>query len=504
MSGIGDYIHARWENYQRYGLGAGTPGDKNASMALYRARQNIKAMSAATKTNLNTVALEEYLSGFMHTKQYGTGNTNLTPEEISQHQKYFSQLVQSKIPTLAASLDLQSGTNIDFYTKAKGINLKQTGVREKTRAEVQMTIQALLYEIDSAINSGNGNIKQLNALKARGDKLVKRLELLRKESASQLVSFNTVIRTGETAKDIFAEYNSYIKSLRQPTMKDYGDLAELYFAYALSAVTGVAKSGIKDLMDGFVVGGSQVDTVGFQNLSSFINTEVMIEDLSGIQNFDNQSKGSRWQANANGYTVNLTQKGSRSQQTVDIAIDFQGDYNSIQKFGTNNFNASVKNSGNISNIKILDKYPLSAAFALFDSTFVNHYLNLISTHTDGGKGDATHMSKAIEYGVALRALSGARDMNNSMGLSLSNCLIINDRKSHRVRVFTTDRIMRNIANNLEKHIHTHGMPTSISQSWVGRSNSWEKASQRIAHLLAATHQFKLTMSLKNVSNMQLL
>jgi hypothetical protein len=40
-------------------------------------------MSASTKTNLNTVALEEYLSGFMHTKQYGTGNTNLTPEEIS-------------------------------------------------------------------------------------------------------------------------------------------------------------------------------------------------------------------------------------------------------------------------------------------------------------------------------------------------------------------------------------------------------------------------------------
>jgi hypothetical protein len=71
------------------------------------------------------------------------------------------------------------------------------------------------------------------------------------------------------------------------------------------------------------------------------------------------------------------------------------------------------------------------------------------------------MSKAIEYGVALRALSGARDMNNSMGLSLSNCLIINDRKSHRVRVFTTDRIMRNIATNLDKHIHTHGMPVSI-------------------------------------------
>jgi hypothetical protein len=39
-------------------------------------------------------------------------------------------------------------------------------------------------------------------------------------------------------------------------MKDYGDLAELYFAYALSTATGVAKSGIKDLMDGFVVGSS--------------------------------------------------------------------------------------------------------------------------------------------------------------------------------------------------------------------------------------------------------
>jgi hypothetical protein len=99
--------------------------------------------------------------------------------------------------------------------------------------------------------------------------------------------------------------------------------------------------------------------------------------------------------------------------------------------------ASVKNVKGFSNIRILSDTPLSSAFALFDTNFVNHYLNLIASHPDGTDGRFTEKyNETIEMGLALRALSGIRDRGNTLGLDLSDCLIVNN-KGKGIRVVDT-------------------------------------------------------------------
>lgn len=499
MSGIGDYVHARWSNYQRFGIGRNTKGSSSASAALSAARQNIKTTSNLTQTTLKADALSKFLTGFIYGKV--NGKTVLTPAEIKAQEQYFASLVSSKLPNIAAGLSLEGG--IKPYTKARQINLKNSqGIRESSRKEAEYTISALLYEIQMAMNSPNANLAKLTALQSQGQNVLRKLQGLKMSASTDLVSYQAVATTGEVAKDIFIEYNNLIRAIRQPTQKDYGDLAEQYIAFATASASGVAQEEISKLMAGFVVGGRTAQTAGYRNVSSFINTDVLIEDLSQSQNNNNSSGGAKWSASTNGYTVNLEQKGSRSQQTVDLSIAFSSEQ--AKKFGVDSINASIKNTrSGIGSIKILDGYPLSAAFALFNTDFVNHYLNLIATHIDGGAGNVDNYNKMIEYGVALRALSGARDMNNAMGMSLSDCLIINDKKSSSVKVINTKSIMNKLnSKNLHHYIHTSGLPTSIGQSWVGNSkHSWDNASKRIAHLLATTHQFKLTMTLKNVNQL---
>lgn len=499
MSGIGDYVHARWSNYQRFGIGRNTKGASSASTALSAARQNIKSTANLTKTTLKTNELSKFLTGFIYGKV--NGKTVLTPTEIKAQEQYFASLVSSKLPNIAAGLSLEGGINP--YTKAKQINLKNSqGIRESSRKEAEYTIAALLYEIQMAMNNPNANLTKLTALQTQGQNVLNKLQSLRMSASTDLVSYQATILTGETAKDIFIEYNNLVKAIRQPTQKDYGDLAEQYIAFATASASGIAQEEVAKLMSGFVVGGRTVQTAGYKNISNFINTNVLIEDLNQSKTSNNSSSGAKWSTSTNGYTVNLEQKGSRSQQTVDLSIAFSSEQ--AKKFGVDSINASIKNArSGINSIKILDGYPLSAAFALFNTDFINHYLNLIATHIDGGSGNVENYNKMIEYGVALRALSGARDMNNSMGMSLSDCLIINDKKSSCVRVFNTQSIMNKLnSKNLHNYIHTSGLPSSIGQAWVGNSkHSWDNASKRIAHLLAATHQFKLTMTLKNINNL---
>lgn len=106
-------------------------------------------------------------------------------------------------------------------------------------------------------------------------------------------------------------------------------------------------------------------------------------------------------------------------------------------FGIDKLRASVKNVKGLSNIHILSEAPLSSAFALFDTNFVNHYLNLIATHPDGNGGAfADKYNETMAMGLALRALSGVRDRGNTLGVDIADCLIVNV-KGRGIRVVDT-------------------------------------------------------------------
>lgn len=60
--------------------------------------------------------------------------------------------------------------------------------------------------------------------------------------------------------------------------------------------------------------------------------------------------------------------------------------------------------------------------------------------------------------------------------------------------------MNSIYGNLKEYVRVTGMPSSIGQSWVGYESkpNTHNAYARIGKLIAATHAFKISLSLKKL------
>lgn len=509
MAGIGEYVHYRFKNYQRFGLGYNTVGSKSAAAALVSARQDLKMLNKYTVSTIQTQEIEKFLNDLTYSNaDVSLKNLSLTAGEIEQHKTHFVSLIQAKIPELEkvlGSLNLggtSSGTgNIGGLSK---INLNnKLGVTSATVGKAQMDLMSLMNSLQaqrSSFEKGSASRLELNKILLEAKRLYIKLGQLTSDLSRQVISYDQTIRnTDFSAKALFVQYNELIKLASQPTMKQYGDIAELFFQYMVSAASGMSQAQLDDLVAPLTAGSHRVATIGIPNISTLVNIDSVIEGL-------NKSKTSgitsnKWTSSRNnGYTVNLTQNGSTSQQTVDIVIDFSNNKNAMAAFGIDKLRASVKNVKGLSNIHILSEAPLSSAFALFDTNFVNHYLNLIATHPDGNGGAfVDKYNETIEMGLALRALSGIRDRGNVLGVDISDCLIVNN-KGKGVRVVDTSTLMNCIYSNLRDYVRATGMPTSIGQDWVGYASkpSTDNAYARIGKLIAATHAFKISLTLKKL------
>lgn len=509
MAGIGEYVHYRFKNYQRFGLGYNRAGSKSAAAALVSARQDLRMLNKYAVSTIQTQEIEKFLNDLTYSDtDVSLKNLSLTASEIEEHKAHFVSLIQAKIPELEKVLGSLSlgGTNSNTGS-VKGlskINLNnKLGVTSATVGKAQMDLMTLMNSLQAqraSFAKGSASRQELNKILLDAKRLYVKLGQLASDLSRQVISYDQTIKnTDFSAKALFAQYNELIKLASQPTMKQYGDIAELFFQYMISAASGMGQAQLDDLVAPLTAGSQRVATVGIPNISTLVNINTTIDGLNKTKTSGVSSN--KWSSSGNnGYTVNLTQDGSTSQQTVDIVIDFSNNKNAMAAFGIDKLKASVKNVKGLSNIHILSEAPLSSAFALFDTNFINHYLNLIATHPDGNGGAfVDKYNETIEMGLALRALSGIRDRGNTLGIDISDCLIVNN-KGKGVRVIDTQTLMNSIYGNLREYVRATGMPTSIGQDWVGYPSkpSTNNAYARIGKLIAATHAFKISLTLKKL------
>ena len=106
-------------------------------------------------------------------------------------------------------------------------------------------------------------------------------------------------------------------------------------------------------------------------------------------------------------------------------------------------------------------------------------------------------TETIKKGIAVRALSGARDVDNVANNALSDVFIVNDRSAQMVRVYSTRDLIDRIWGDIDRYANVKGMPAGrIPMSWFGDSPDQGAAEDRIANLLANVHAFKISMALK--------
>lgn len=518
MGGIGEYVHYRFSNYQKFGTAyKGEHSSISAAAALGQARTQLKSMIKSSTQTMNTKEIETFLNSLIYGSSGASiGNISLSASEIEDHKKYFTQLIQEKIPRLGAVLDSVGLNNISSSGTVGGLDKLPTsatnkiGVMSHTVGKAQNNMLTLINAFKAQqedFERGSTDWNRLNALMQEVNTLYSQLGALQADYQGRVITFTQKVSSSNgktiTAEDLFKRYNELIKLASQPTMKDYGDIAEIYFQYMLNAAAQSTKGGLKEVLSPLTTAGQKnVATIGLPNISSEVNVEVLLSELNMGKNLEsNNNRGGRWKAEADGYGVDIYQKGSTSQQTVDIAVKFRKNSRIAKAFGVNDLKASVKNVGKFKQISILKEAPLSSAFALFDTNFVNHYLNLLASHPDssGGGSAGKKYSDTIKLGMALRALQGRRDASNSLGLDLSDCLIVN-KKGYGIKIIDTHTLMTNIYHNLDNYISVKGMPSVISQSWSGYKNRPNKgdAYTRIAKLIAATNAIKLSLTLKQL------
>jgi hypothetical protein len=82
----------------------------------------------------------------------------------------------------------------------------------------------------------------------------------------------------------------------------------------LNAAAQSAKGGLKEVLSPLTTAGQKnVATIGLPNISSEVNVEVLLSELNKGKNLEsNNNRGGRWKAEADGYGVDIYQKGSTS------------------------------------------------------------------------------------------------------------------------------------------------------------------------------------------------
>lgn len=510
---IGDYVHARGENYRLYGTGykSHEGGDFESSVA--QASQEAYAHIKKTQQATQTEKLSQFLTSLVYHKDtgYQGDKLSISPQQIEALEQEFLKLIEAKFPTLEANLN-----NLTFESAIKGGGVNSNtlntgtskGVEKQTLENARANLDKIIQNIGKLQGKNAGT--QLQQMYAEAQQLSARMSSLISAADGRAAgSFISSTAKGGADNDLLTQYNSLIKSIQPPTKEQMGTLAEAYFAFMLQAASGVVDITVDELFDTFVTGAKSATNV-IHNIRSDIGANLAVKMNTSVTKTGKQkvASGNQMQWVWDEQTGSLTWSGG-AQGTVDIALNFAEDSALAQEFGVNKLNGSVKNyqsidgfmnykTGETEGVHIVSGYPLLSALMLYNTNFTNHYLNLIAAHEDGINFNVPEeATDTIKKGIAVRALSGAKDVDNISNNALSDIFIVNDRSAQVVRVYSTKDLIDRIWGDVDRFATVKGMPAGrIPMSWFGDSPDQGAAEDRIANLLANVHSFKISMALK--------
>lgn len=511
MGQIGNYVHAHGANYNSFWLGRKERAGMSVGQAITQANQDAYAHIKKTNANLKAQDLSEFLTHLIYNKGDLTkGNLSIDANQIKALEDQFEQLINEKFPQLQAHLD-----NLSFSSAVKmGGDFKKVstttkeGVEKGTLDRIASDLDLLLNNLKNITKSNSKNkLSKLTELQSKAEALKSQMATLiaKNKNARSVHSRIASTAQGGADNDLLVQYNELIKSIQGPTNEQLGTLAEAYFAFMLQSLSGTTEITTDQLFNQFVTGAKGSGQV-LSNIDLGIGAMLQTKMNTSIDSKTGKTKvasGGQMQWQWDQSTGKMQWTGT-SQGTVDMSLTFPEDSELANAFGVNKLNASIKNYASTAGfqgggVHIIRGYPLLSALMLFNTDFVNHYLNLIASHEidDVNFKIPSSMNETIQKGIAVRALSGARDMGNINNDLLSDAFIVNAREEARVYVYTTKDLIDKLWSNIQTYTELEGMPGGlVSMKWLGGDPDASAAGERIANLLADIHAFKLSMSLK--------
>lgn len=538
MAGIGDYVHFHAINYDIYGISRIGNPSISAENALINSHEKLKRLvqQQAQGKKVKTDEISTFLTQFVYPPNdgnYDWSSINSMNQQLFEASKQELQRAldekYSGFEVLLNNLSLKGyGSEVDKLMaqlqKYQGVGVQKQGAIRRSNLESLINntlknVQTGLEELKKQVQAQRLPVKEINAkitdLKHLGNKLSAGLQKYNNENRG-LVYFRYNQGQGNLNPlgRALQELNKFAKVNLTPTKKDFGDLAEMAFAYALSVAGRKIDATVDDLTyktlvekTGAVTGGQRSKTF-VQGFSQYVDLELVNAEINEIMlnnakanNADTKKLHAPYKIEKNGTVL---QSINETQDTVDISVTLENDeFLETENNKIKQLNASIKNVANLkAGVHVLGGSPLLNVLQLGTPDFINHYLNILALQANSitAKNNLKDYQTEVKYMSGVRALSGIRGMDTG-GIKYSDAIIINDRASKHVYVWETNDLLDQL-DKLQKiseviQIESGGLPSSLNNQWKGNKKySTESAIGRISYLIAQLHQYKLFVTLK--------
>lgn len=483
MGTIGEYVHYREKQYRQFGIGRSKPRGLSYNKAYSQAKEDLSFLVGQTNLKkLNIKSIEKAMQSTRNRLSQWKKN----PSALDVYDEYFIKAVEAHF--------LQKGQKINLETMTPE-TLGSLLEEEKMRYNKQHDGKPPYFTQQTILKFGQTVTKLYDKLAelqreglmdvATASDIEKRVIDCQNELARVLSSLSSPTKIPVASIEyIFQNYNQIIGEYSKPLPKDIGDLGEVFAMYAAARAAGKIDDELYDLIDQFLISptSQRRSSTTYKLIGLKEKTDVYKEIFS---NFSVQQR--------NGSYVLVTP--GAAQDTIDIEVDYENKGTLL---------ASVKNIRTISKpIHILNGAPVTSLFNLVNSDFVNHYMNLLAFQKNFDS-DLQKADEIFSKAVAVRALAGARAKADTR---LANSLIISDRSSGKVHIFSVESLLNNLLK--ARDIVQKGLLINLSEgksfadikvknTWAGSKTkkSYELAAkERIPNLFANIHSVKITASL---------
>lgn len=479
-STIGDYIHYRWQNYERLGIKRYSTQGGSAvyDFATQKNRIKQKWSGKSKMSDADKATLRQNLAYIFNSN--AVDNTN-----IAQIQNEIAQQLSVKFNEAMGNINWDTGDVVSI-TDAEASGLKNSAVSyirtEKSQKSIYIStiwsrIQGLETVISgitsettkSKLTAQINQVKQeLSAITGLSEEYLQRcgLSLGQKKTGSSSNSISL-----SDAQSLVSELNGIIRKTKSAIPAQKGALFE--YAAALSKLVGqeIGQEEIKKALESVVGGNSSSTVVVKDNFTKSINWDSL-----GLQE----------QLDDYGNSVIVT---GNSQQKVDVTYQ-------LSDGGEAGISAKSINPYNGRDISIVSGSPQLYLIGDVDSSFVNHYLNVTATHRDGRPDGSllTAAHEAMKVTLFYKALSG-----DTQNREAADILLINNNKASgadSIRIYDINDLVSKAAENINAYAQITANGADINS--LSFDNTWGISGwpERVTRIIQQLHAQKISAALK--------
>lgn len=474
-NGIGDYIHYHTRNYELFGTTQDGPSNYNEAYPSLNARaQELRKLAWNLHKKHDNAKLQD-LENFMNSIFYPSkdGRNEIEQKQFQQMKTYVEAEFEKAFNGFA--IDWNNGLNV--YVKGR------TSVGQKTQVKSLAIIQQQLTAALDRVSSAN-TIDKIEKAQAEINRALNELK-------SKGISSDAKVTLGTTFGKESGNLIETINNALRATM--YNNAAIGYvFELALAAFSGQMSDSVKKIAAEEVNKALQGAARSNPLIKiDKIDSKFFDADLFGSEINRGKTNLGIWQRTADGTGFQFS---APTQDKLDVALSFDGEM----------YNITAKNYANITkrDIHIVSGTSLLAMILDDDVDFINHYLNITTSHPGLTGPNLTLAHEVMKLTILLKSLTG---IGTSADNNTADILVVNDRASKHIYVRSIGYLVTKISFRLDKidnYMKIHGLgkkgSLNIKNDFVGAKGipSEADAKTRITKLLAQLHNTKISVSVK--------